>query len=320
MNTDTDKNYTEKLDIEILICTYNRLPLLKNVIASINQANIPEGVKVGILVVANACNDGTVEYLRDYEALCQQKNEIPIRWLEEKIPGKSHALNTAIPKLSGSVIAFVDDDHRVDENYLSSMNIVSNDYPVATIFCGRILPDWNGNEPSWAHDIGPYAIYPLPVPRYDQGDTPREITIEGPLPGGGNIFLRKEVFGRVGDFSTELGPEGHNLGGGEDSDYVSRALSGGEKIQYDPSVIQYHLVEVERFKLRYLLQKSYQRSRSVTRVKHRSVSWPPKYLWRKLSEYFLHTVTSLYWPETRFYLVRTAATLGEISAYLAKRK
>jgi hypothetical protein len=129
--------------------------------------------------------------------------------------------------------------------------------------------------------------------------------------------LRTGVFGRIGGFSTDLGPRGHNLCGGEDSEFVRTALKKGERLQYVPDVLQYHYVDKQRFKLGYLICKSYQRSRSVARIYHleRHV---PRYIWRKLIGYAAHSVFSLSWPKTRFYLMRTAATLGELQGMREK--
>ncbi len=95
---------------------------------------------------------------------------LPLQLIEVPTPGKSHALNRAIPEIDTELTAFVDDDHRVDENYLIAIEQAAQTWPDAGLYCGRILPDWDGSEPAWVHDEGPYRIYPLPVPRYDQGD------------------------------------------------------------------------------------------------------------------------------------------------------
>jgi len=161
------------------------------------------------------------------------------------------------------------------------------------------------------HDDGPYRICPLPVPRYDQGDAPRAITVgAGPIPGGGNLVVRRRVFELAGRFSTELGPHGHDLGGGEDSEYVLRAPARGALCQYTPAIVQYHYVDTERLRLGYLLKKSYQRTRSTARL--RGSGTVPLYMWRKLAGYGVHSVFSRSWARRRFYWVRTAAALGEI--------
>ena len=306
--------------LEILICTHNRRELLERTIASINRCAPIAGAGVHIFVAANACSDDTHAFLDGYCAHQEQNGHIALQWMEVATPGKSHALNHAIPLITSPLVAFVDDDHRVDRRYLVSIIEADRTYPEATIFCGRILPDWDGWEPAWAHEEGSFAIYPLPVPRYDQGSEPRPVGMEGPLPGGGNIFMCRDVFDRVGTFSTELGPHGHDLGGGEDSDYMHRALYQGEQLQYVPAMVQYHFVETDRFNLRYMILKSFQRSRSVTRVRHADGRRLPMYLWRKLGTYAWQLATSLYWSATRFYLVRIAATMGEISAYLSAKK
>ena len=305
--------------LTILICTHNRVELLEKVIHSLNTAQRPKTWAVDILVAANACSDGTHTFLDNYHRQQSAQNHLPLEFFAEPTPGKSHALNAAIPRLKQcNLIAFVDDDHRVDRHYLEAICKAADEYPDASIFCGRILPDWNGDEPVWVHDPGPYAVYPLPVPRYDQGLTPRPIDHNGPLPGGGNLALRSDVFDRVGSFSTVLGPTGHDLGGGEDSDFMFRAINSGEKVQYVPDILQHHYVDLERLKLSYLMRKSYQRSRSVTQIHSQGSSRVPRHLWRKLITYIWKTVTSLYWPAIRFYLVRTAATLGELSGFLSK--
>lgn len=296
--------------LTILICTHNRADLLERVLESINAAKLP-AMPAKILVAANACTDDTVERMRTYQALQAERAWIPLRVIEVPTPGKSHALNRAIPEIDTELTAFVDDDHRVDENYLVAIEQATHTWPDAGLYCGRILPDWDGTEPEWVHDEGPYRIYPLPVPRYDQGNAAKTITAEeGPIPGGGNLVVRRPVFELAGQFSTELGPHGHDLGGGEDSEYVLRTMTRGVRCQYVPDMLQHHYVDTERLRLGYLLKKSYHRTRSTSRI-HGSGS-VPLYMWRKLAEYVFHSLFSLSWARRRFYYMRTAAALGEI--------
>jgi len=301
------------VELEVIICTHNRAALLERTLRFLDQAERPAGWNVSVLAVANACSDGTQALL---EARSGDGRGLPLRWAAEARPGKSYALNHAIEVTTGDLVAFVDDDHRVDGRYLSEIGRAAEAYPEATIFCGRILPDWDGSEPVWVHDRGPYAIYPLPIPRYDQGAEPRPYGPEMSVPGGGNLALRRGVFDRVGGFSLELGPHGHDLGGGEDSDFVLRALAAGERLQYVPGVLQYHYVDLERLRLGYLIRKAYQRSRSVTQVRAAGATGVPLYLVRKLGAYFSAGLGSLYWPATRYYLVRMAAAMGEMRGYL----
>ncbi len=303
-----------RYSLTVLICTHNRRALLLRTLDSIQRATRPAGWSVGVLVVANACSDDTLPALQHWTD--DQADALPVTWIEVPTPGKSHALNESLPGVRSELVAFVDDDHRIDENYLVNVCSAAELYPEAGLFCGRILPDWDGTEPEWIHDQGPYRIYPLPVPRFDQGDEPRRLTPEIAIPGGGNLAIRHEWFGRVGPFSTRLGPTGHDLGGFEDLDWVLRAQKQGALLQYVPAIVQYHYVDPQRLTLGYLLKKSYTRTASTVALKASPQSRHiPAYLFRKLAEYLLLALTSLGSARRRFYLVRSAAAWGEIQGY-----
>jgi len=300
-------------ELHIVICTHNRRRLLDRTIDSLNEAARPENTKVRIVVIANACTDDTTDFLTALNRRTDREESLPLVWTEESKAGKSYALNRALEMIEGGFIAFVDDDHRVDGEYLVALERSVSSQTGTEIFCGRILPDWDGTEPSWAHDIGPYMIYPLPIPRFDLGASACPIGPDSPLPGGGNLVIARSVFHGIGGFSTELGPKGHNLGGSEDTDLLIRARKAGYGIEYHPAIIQYHYVDTERLKLPYLLRKAFQRNRTITLARRSRDKLPP-YLFRKLLEYVSSAVFSLGWDRRRFFMVRCAGTLGEIFA------
>ena len=300
--------------LTVLICTHDRRALLMRALEHLNRARRPDGWQVELLVMANACHDDTEAHLATYAE--EHPDALPLRWQAVPTPGKSHAINQAMPLIDGELTAFVDDDHRVAEDYLVELCRAADRYPDAGLFCGRILPDWDGSEPAWIHDQGPYRIYPLPVPRFDQGDQPKVLTPDVAIPGGGNLFLRTEWLARTGPFSTDLGPVGHNLAGSEDLDWVLRAQTLGARLQYVPSVIQYHYVDGSRFTLPYMMKKAYLRSASIIGLDgNKTTPGIPRYLYRKLGGYLLRALTAWRGDRRRFYLVRTAAALGEIKGH-----
>ncbi len=303
------------MSLTIVICTHDRRGLLARTLDSLNAATRPTDLAVRILVVANACTDDTLTWLRGWPQ--GAADALPLEFAEEARIGKSHALNHAIRLLKTPWLAFVDDDHRISHDFLVNIAAAIHDYPHADMFCGRIIPDWPGNEPAWVHERGPYRIYPLPVPNFDLGLAPRPVTGE-PIPGGGNLVLRTVLFDSLGGFATALGPHGHDLGGSEDSDFVLRAIAAGKHVQYLPQLLQYHYVDLERLRLGYLLRKGYQRSRSFTEVRAQTQLPVPAYLWRKTATYLASACCSLSWARTRFYLVRFASALGEIAGHRAR--
>lgn len=300
-----------RMELTVVVCTHNRSDLLSRLLESLAAANLPVTGAVQVLVIANACSDDTPRALGEAEASLGQAG-LKLRWAEEPRRGKSHALNRALTMLQGDAAVFIDDDHRVVSDFLINIERDLRENPRVNLLCGRILPDWDGSEPEWVHDDGPYRLYPPPVPVFDQGDLPRFIEQEPFKPGGGNLIIRLPLLTSLGRFSIDLGPDGHNLGGGEDSEFLQRALDSGERLLYRPNILQYHYADLARLRLNRLLQLSYQRSRASARIHAGAASGAPLFLWRKLADYALSAVFSLSSRRTRFYLVRSAAVLGEI--------
>ncbi len=319
-------HYPDTPDIEVLICTHNRCELLQRAISSLNHCKRRPEDEIGILVVANACSDGTIAFLEAYGPNGAEESDlsakIPLRWIEDPVPGKSHALNLAIPQACGRLIAFVDDDHRVDSSYLAALGAASERYPDADLFCGRILPDWDGNEPAWVHETGPYRIYPLPVPRFELGDSPKRVEPGTATPGGGNLAIRRGLFERNGPFRLELGPEGHNLGGAEDIEWVQRAQSRGATLYYLPDMLQHHYVEAGRLTLPYVMRKAFERSSSTIRLgkQHIGRRGVPPFMIRKVLTYLIKAATALDTPRRRFFLTRLSAAAGEIKGVFLQRR
>jgi glycosyltransferase involved in cell wall biosynthesis len=305
----------------VLICTHDRRALMRLTLASLNAALRPAGWELDILVAANACSDGTHEMLEGYREACAEKGWLPLTWFAEPTPGKSHALNSALPRIDGDLVAFVDDDHRVDASYLHAVCEAAAAWPDVDLFCGRILPDWDGTEPAWVHDRGPYRIYPLPVPRFDLGPEPLTLDGDGAIPGGGNLVARTRLLPKVGPFHTDYGPSGHDLGGAEDLEWVRRALGTGARLQYLPRILQYHYVDNCRLTLGYLMRKAYMRSASTVRLdpKCREDTFIPPFMVRKALGYAGLLLISWSWARLRFHLVRLAAAVGEIKGHLQAR-
>lgn len=305
------------MNLSVVICTHNRSELLARTLASLNDARRPQEFKVEIVVVANGCTDGTVGMLQEYAASADTDAGLPLRFVEEHRLGKSHALNTALQLDLAPLVAFVDDDQTADPGFFEGIRAAADTHADADLFCGRIHPDWTGKEPKWVRYEGPYPIFPTPVPTFDLGDASQLIAPDTVTPSGGNLFLRREWIARIGPFSTDLGPTGHNLLGGEDVEWIKRALSKGATLRYVPEVRQLHYVDPERITMPYLLRKAFERSCSVVLFspQHQDVRRVPPYLLRKLIGHVFVAVFTLDAQKRRHFMLRTAATLGEIKGF-----
>lgn len=301
------------MDLSIVICTHNRTPLLRQTLDNLARALRPDGVRAEILVVANACSDETHALLSS-AAKDPAWRDLPLRWIAESRPGKSHALNRAIAETDAAALCFIDDDQFVAPDFLPTLAAALESHPEYGIFCGRIRPAWDGREPAWVHATGRYHIPIRPFPEYDFGDSAKEIPADHKLPSGGNITVRRPVFDEVGHFSTDLGPQGHNLMGGEDHDFIQRCLAHGVRILYVPGLRQLHAIEPERMRTSYMLRKSYLRSLSARRMSGVPPEGLRPYLVMKPVQYGLRALFTLDGNRRFYYLIRMAAALGELRA------
>ncbi|RMG30819.1 MAG: glycosyltransferase [Gammaproteobacteria bacterium] len=306
-------------DLELVVCTHQRAALLDRLLASVGEAPVPEGVALAVLVVANGCTDDTEAVVERHAQLLAGRG-IRVRLRHEPRLGKAHALNRALGAVCGTHLVFVDDDHRLRPDFFRALVEGMRTHPGALLYCGRVLPDWTGEEPPWVRETGRWAIRPPPVPCQDWGETSRVLDGAGRLPGGGNLVVARTLAARLGPFRTDLGPRGHDLYGGEDGEWLQRALARGLGVRYLPGVVQYHYVDPQRLRLGYLVHKAYVRSRISTGLEGRGLDRVPPYQYRKILGF---AVRALFTPSSarrRYYLVRLAASLGELAGMREGRR
>lgn len=300
--------------ISIVICTHNRSQSLISTLESIYQSDDTIPLRVDILVVINNSDDDTADCLNSYKQANPTEN-FSLTWIEEPTPGKSNALNTAIRSTEHDYLCFIDDDQIVESGFITELINGIKTYR-AKIFCGRIWPAWDGSEPRWVHATGRYAIPIRPFPEFDLGNNCVELSPDDRLPSGGNICVHRQVFETIGLFSTKLGPTGHNLMGGEDHEFLRRAVRNGFSVRYLPNLRQLHAIDSERTSFKYTLQKSYLRSKSG--LISRSTELRPKgYMVRKIVEHGLAAAFTTNPDRRFFFLVRLAASLGELSGAIS---
>ncbi|WP_371132727.1 glycosyltransferase family 2 protein [Methyloversatilis sp.] len=301
-------------DVTVVICTHNRMSLLRQALDALRVAPPPDDLTVDLLIVANACNESTLRELHDIEAQWAP-HSLGLRVLEEPVAGKSHALNSALATPLARHVCFIDDDQVVAPDYFHALSALIRRNLDYGMYCGWMLPAWDGSEPSWVHRRDEYRIPVRPFPEYDFGETETEITGEMKIPSGGNIIIRRDVIERTGRFSAELGPTGHNLMGGEDIDYIRRALQDGCRLLYVPGLRQRHLLEPERMTTRYMMRKCFLRSYSSILIHGgaEGIRMVPSLL-RKGVTYTLHAAFSTNRDRRFYWLMRLAATAGEMRA------
>jgi GT2 family glycosyltransferase len=166
-----------------------------------------------LLVVDNGSKDRTAEIIRRF----------PVRYLNEPVPGVSHARNAGIRASSGDVVAFTDPDCLVSKKWLRELASGFADPAIGAV-AGAIVPypprtnaelyaarrRSHSQEAAMSHPLRPFALTP-------------------------NLAFRREVFDRVGLFDTRFPG-----GGWEDADLCWRFSRDGGRIHYAERAVVFH--------------------------------------------------------------------------------
>lgn len=172
------------------------------------------------------------------------------------LPGLSNARNTGIKNATGDIVVFIDDDAFADKNYAT--NLIKNYEDTSVIgTAGKILPNGKPNYPEEVYWIGGFT---------NKGYAEKKCEIRNAY--GCNMSFRREVFDKVGLFSTNFGRVGKKLVTCEETEFSIKALSSiaGSKIIYDPSVVVYHKVHEFRQTIRYVIKRSYNEGMSKAHI------------------------------------------------------
>ena len=243
------------MDITVVLCTYNRCDRLATALESVAVSRLPESVSWEVLVVDNNSTDQTCEVVERFASQYPGR----FRYTFEPRPGKSHALNCAIPNTNAGILAFMDDDVKVEPDWLHMLTRIFDD-PEYAGAGGRILPESEFTPPAWLETAGRYALAPLAM--FDLGP------VAGPLhepPFGTNMAFRREVFARYGDFRRDLGPRPGSEIRSEDTEFGMRLLRGGEHLWYEPAAVVHHAIARDRVTKRYFLHWWFDKARGDLR-------------------------------------------------------
>ncbi len=189
----------------IVVSTYNRLPYLKNCLASLLDLDF---YNYEIIVIDDGSTDGTGEYL---DGLKEERIKV---FHNERNLGLSLGRDKGIELSRYDIIAFTDDDCQADRFWLSRLTERFADDRVG-LAIGQVFyraQNYRGYFPERLVS-NPQAKWPM----------------------GCNIAYRKKVFSQVGNFDPA-----YFFYNNEDSEMAIRAISGGWSFYRVPEAIIYH--------------------------------------------------------------------------------
>lgn len=235
------------LRLTLLIPTFNRSRELLRALRSVAEQRLDPALWECVIVDNNSTDDTADAVTR----FAEEHPTLQIRRVVEPKAGVSHARNRGLQEARTELIASIDDDERINPDFLSAYLRFFDTHPEANIAGGKIIAEYPSGRPAW---MSRWTERPIANPM-DYGETVRPFP-KGALPGGGNMAFRRSVALRYG-FDTQLGRVGGKLIGGEENDFFLRLVASGETLWYVPDAVMWHIIPAEKLTTEYLDRLSY---------------------------------------------------------------
>jgi glycosyltransferase involved in cell wall biosynthesis len=235
------------LDASVLIATYNRSRLLDETLSCLATMPVSPNLTWEVIVIDNNSTDDTRATVQRHE----QTFPVALRYLSERQQGRSSALNAGIALARGHVLAFTDDDVRVQAGWLdAACGALRAGSPTADYAGGPVRPIWEVPPPEWL-DLTRGDLWGT-IAIQDHG--PQVVSYEEArkVPLGANMAVRAEVFDAVGGFRPDLGRTGGRLVLGQEvPEWLMRARRAGCSGVYVPAMEVHHHIPASRLTRRY---------------------------------------------------------------------
>jgi glycosyltransferase involved in cell wall biosynthesis len=232
----------KRLDISVIISTYNRCDMLPGALESV-LAQQAEGVNYEVIIVDNNSSDKTREVVESFVA----RGETNVRYVFEGKQGLSHARNAGVSNAQAPIIAFTDDDVRAARNWVVAIKRAFDEHPEVDFVGGKVLPQWVSAPPSWLT-----STHWAPLALADYGEESIYVGAENPIClVGANVAFRREVFEQIGLFKPDLQRVKDGVGSLEDHEFLIRIWSTGRRGMYVPGIVMSAEVQDERMTKEY---------------------------------------------------------------------
>jgi glycosyltransferase involved in cell wall biosynthesis len=234
-------------ELSVIICTYNNCNLLVDCLNCLAAQELDDEEHFELLVIDNCSTDNTKNVVDDFIV----SGKIPnLNYIFEPEPGLTHARLAGITHAKYSWIAFIDDDVRVQKNWVHSALAFIQSHPKAGVISGRIQLQYV-EAPSTAALQCEAALC-----KVDYGIEDLNFQPDGPpirLAGAAIIFQKQAVV-ETGWLEKRylIGRTGKSLSSGEDTEIIIRIKNKGWEIWYTPSLNATHLIPPTRTTVNYL--------------------------------------------------------------------
>lgn len=222
----------------LVLATCGRVTEVGEFLASFARGT-PDGCAIQ-LIVADQNDDGRLKPI-----LANLPPEWEIRHVAVPEKGVCLARNHVLPMADGEIVAFPDDDCLYAPDTIEKVVSFFRKHPSIDVVLGRTI----ASKP-WGQTPNGMGTDPK-----IRGDRPQRTVGTGPkrakrlnkysIFSHGEMYLqfyRKSAIDKIGRFDEDFGPgiRSRHPFGGDDSDYLARAVLGGLKIARDESIRVWH--------------------------------------------------------------------------------
>jgi O-antigen biosynthesis protein len=217
--------------VSVVVCAHaaDRFHLLSQALTSLERQSRPPHEIIAVI-------DHNDELLAAVEAAHAGLRVVP----NAGSSGLSGARNTGVGASSGDIVAFLDDDAVAPVDWVERLSAHYADQRVIGVG-GKVVPVWPTARPAWLAEEFDWVVgcsY--------RGLPERTAEVRNLI--GCNMSLRRIVFERIGGFAEELGREGGNAAGCEETEIYIRAKQHFPvgRIVYDPEIAVSHIIAEAR--------------------------------------------------------------------------
>lgn len=227
---------TERPPISVVVCTRDRP---ESVVVALRGLVALRYQPFEIVLVDNAPSSDMTK-----DAVLAEFGDDPrVRYVREPRPGLSCARNRGVAEATAEIIAFTDDDVRVDQWWLDG--IVRGFGRADDVVCVTGLMSTgaldNAIQLYFDQRVGEGLFRERRV--FDLTKNPDDSPLypysAGVFGGGVNFAITRDMLEELGGFDEALGA-GTPCGGGEDLDVFMRTVLAGHRLVYEPSAIVWH--------------------------------------------------------------------------------
>lgn len=225
--------------ISIIIPVYNDPQGIRDTLESLVNQTYPH---YEIIVADNGSKDSTLKVVNDFSEKYPGLIEVVV---EDSIQSSYAARNKGIKAAKGSIIAFVDADMSVKNDWVQKITESMEKNKADYLAC-RV--DIYSDDESLISKYNILTGFPLEEYVYTRHFAPTCC-----------LIVKRKIFDELGDFDS-------NLISGGDYEFGVRVYNSGKQLFYDPEIVMYHPA---RSTLKQLIKKSFRIGRGFYQLSSR---------------------------------------------------